>query len=92
MHLGFVSAIMPDLGLEEVMQFAADNGFDCVEVMCWPKGPAERLDAPRSDRICTRRISGSSASASCWRFGWDVSSVLYFARAGRFGHDGTYYN
>src|SRR2546423_14866683 len=42
MQLGFVSAILPDLGLEEVMQFAADSGFDCVEVMCWPKGPAER--------------------------------------------------
>ena len=42
MHLGFVSAILPELGLEEVLQVAADSGIDCVEVMCWPKGPAER--------------------------------------------------
>ena len=42
MQLGFVSAILPDLGLEEVLQFAADSGFDCVELMCWPKGRAER--------------------------------------------------
>ena len=42
MQLGFVSAILPDLGLEEVMQCAADSGFDCVEVMCWPRGKAER--------------------------------------------------
>src|SRR4029077_6347498 len=42
MQLGFVSAILPDLSLEEVFAFAADEGFDCVEVMCWPPGGADR--------------------------------------------------
>lgn len=42
MKLGFVSAILPDLSLEEVFSFAAEAGYDCVEVMCWPKGKAER--------------------------------------------------
>ncbi len=42
MKLGFVSAILADQSLEEVVQFAADTGFDCVELMCWPKGKAER--------------------------------------------------
>lgn len=42
MQLGFVTAILPDLSLEEVLKFAADTGYDCVEVMCWPKGKAER--------------------------------------------------
>jgi sugar phosphate isomerase/epimerase len=42
MQLGFVSAILPDLSLEEVLDFAAANDFSCVEVMCWPKGKAER--------------------------------------------------
>ena len=42
MKLGFVSAILPDQSLREVFQFAADTGFDCVELMCWPKGKAER--------------------------------------------------
>ena len=42
MKLGFVSAILADLGLEEVLQFAATQGFECVEVMCWPAGKAER--------------------------------------------------
>jgi sugar phosphate isomerase/epimerase len=40
--LGFVSAILPDLSLKEVVEFAGDNGFDAVEVMCWPRGKAER--------------------------------------------------
>lgn len=42
MQLGFVSAILSDLSGEEVIQFAAQSGFDCVEMMCWPKGKAER--------------------------------------------------
>lgn len=42
MKLGFVSAILPDLTLEEVLSFAAVNGFDVIEPMCWPAGGAER--------------------------------------------------
>jgi len=42
MKLGFVSAILPDLSLEEVFDFAAETGYDCVELMCWPTGAAER--------------------------------------------------
>ena len=42
MKLGFVSAILPDQTLTEVVQFAANIGYDCVELMCWPKGKAER--------------------------------------------------
>lgn len=42
MQLGFVSAIVPDLALEEVFVLAKDAGYDCVEVMCWPAGPAQR--------------------------------------------------
>lgn len=42
MQLGFVSAILPDLPLDEVFAFARQEGFSCVELMCWPAGGAER--------------------------------------------------
>jgi sugar phosphate isomerase/epimerase len=42
MQLGFVSAILGDLNLEQVMHFARDEGFGCVEVMCWPPGRSDR--------------------------------------------------
>src|SRR5689334_23624263 len=42
MQLGFVSAILGDLPLEQVLAFARDEGFGCVEVMCWPPGGADR--------------------------------------------------
>jgi len=40
--LGFVSAILADLPFEEVVSFASENRFACVEMMCWPVGKAER--------------------------------------------------
>src|SRR5215471_15702714 len=42
MKLGFVSAILPDLSLEEVLAFGKAAGYRCVELMCWPAGKAER--------------------------------------------------
>ena len=42
MKLGLVSAILPDLTFEEVIDYAAKVGFECVEVCCWPKGKAAR--------------------------------------------------
>ncbi len=40
--LGFVSAIFAEKSFEEVIDFASENGFKCVEIMCWPVGKAER--------------------------------------------------
>jgi sugar phosphate isomerase/epimerase len=63
MQLGFVSAILPDQSLDQVLAFAADEGFDCVELMCWPPGGAERryagvthldvthFDKPEADHV-----------------------------------------
>lgn len=42
MPLGFVTAILPELSLREVVAFAAETGYSCVEAMCWPSGKAER--------------------------------------------------
>jgi sugar phosphate isomerase/epimerase len=42
MKIGFVSAILPEYTLEEVLGFAAEAGFSSVELMCWPPGKAER--------------------------------------------------
>lgn len=41
LKLGFVSAILADLGFDEVVNFAADNDFKCVEMMCWPGGSGD---------------------------------------------------
>jgi sugar phosphate isomerase/epimerase len=42
LDLGFVSAILADFTLKEVLTTASNEKFKCVEVMCWPLGKAER--------------------------------------------------
>jgi sugar phosphate isomerase/epimerase len=42
LDLGFVSAILAERSFEEVVEFASENQFKCVEMMCWPVGKAER--------------------------------------------------
>lgn len=64
MHdLGFVSAILGDRSLDDVIRFASENRFKCVELMCWPKGRAERryagithIDADTLDAAGAARI------------------------------------
>lgn len=42
MEFGFLSAILPEYTFEEVIDFAAEHGFQCVELACWPAGKAAR--------------------------------------------------
>lgn len=61
MQLGFVSAILPDRSLEEVLRFAANSGYDCVELMCWPPSRAERRYAGITHVDCTRFTASDAA-------------------------------
>ena len=42
MKLGFNTAVVPEMSLEEVFEFADQEDFDCIEACCWPVGKAER--------------------------------------------------
>lgn len=42
LDLGFVSAILAEKSFDEIIEFASENRFKCVEIMCWPVGKAER--------------------------------------------------
>ena len=66
MQLGFVSAILPDLSLEEVFSFARQEGFDCVELMCWPPGAADRRYAGVTHLDVTRLDVAEVAGCASW--------------------------
>lgn len=42
MKLGFITSILDQYGYEQMIDTAAEMGFSCVEVACWPDGKAER--------------------------------------------------
>lgn len=80
MHLGFVSAILPDLPLDDVLAFAAAEGFACVEAMCWPVGRAERKYAgvTHIDVSEFTRTQADDIRAACDRHGVALSSLGYY--------------
>ncbi len=41
-ELGFATAILPELNLQQVLELASEIGYDCIECMCWPVSKAER--------------------------------------------------
>jgi len=80
MKLGFVSAILPELSLEEVFRFASGAGYSAVEVMCWPPGRAERryggvthLDVTALGPAEVRRVQDLAAAT-----GVEVSALGYY--------------
>lgn len=63
MKIGFVSSILDGWSYEEVIDVAAQCGFQCVETACWPEGKAERkyggvshIDVENMDDEKARRI------------------------------------
>jgi sugar phosphate isomerase/epimerase len=80
MKLGFVSAILAELALEDVLSFAAEAGFDCVELMCWPTGKAERRYAGVTHLDVTdltaARIAETRALTA--RYGVAISGLGYY--------------
>jgi len=42
LKLGLLTAAFPSLSLAEVAAWSADNGFEALEVACWPAAGAER--------------------------------------------------
>lgn len=80
MELGFVTAILADYSLEEVMKFASEHGFQCIEVMCWPVGKAERRYAGVT-HIDVSDFSASDAAAVkalSEKYGVKISSLGYY--------------
>ncbi len=83
MPLGFVTAIVPDLDLEGVLKTASGLGYDCVEVMCWPVGKAERryagvthIDVNGFNRAAADRVKGL-----CEEHGVSISALGYYPNA-----------
>ena len=80
MKLGFVSAILPDLSLDEVLAFARRERFACVELMCWPAGKAERRFAgvTHLDAAGFTRAQAEDTRARAAAAGVAISALGYY--------------
>ena len=83
MRLGFMTAILPELSLDEVLAFAAAEGFVCVEAMCWPVGTADRKYAgvTHVDVTDFTQAKADTVLAACDRHGVALSGLGYYPNA-----------
>ena len=63
MKLGFITSILEDFTYEEMIDFASEHGFECVEVASWKKEKAERRYAGVS-HIDAERVLGDDSYAA----------------------------
>lgn len=80
MKLGIVSAIFDQSSFEEMIDIVAENGLNCVEVACWPKGKSERRYAGVS-HIDTKNLTIEEAekiNAYCKKRSVEISSLAYY--------------
>src|SRR5215217_661252 len=80
MRLGFVTAILAEQSLEEVLKFASENGFGSIEALCWPVGKAERRYAGVTHIDVTDFSVGDAArvKALTKQYGVALSSLGYY--------------
>ena len=80
MKLGFVSAILPELSLEQILAFARDEGFACLEAMCWPVGKAERKFAgvTHVDAVGFTQAKADEVNAMCAKHSVSLSGLGYY--------------
>ena len=80
MKLGFLTAALPGLNLEEVARWAGESGFGMLEIACWPAGKAERryagvshIDVASLDAAGAKRINALIRDN-----GLEISSLGYY--------------
>jgi sugar phosphate isomerase/epimerase len=83
MKLGFFTAILPDLSFEQVLDFAAQNSFACLEVACWPTGKAERRFAgiTHIDVSNFSKAQADGVNELCARKAVGISGLGYYPNA-----------
>lgn len=79
---GLLTAILDGWSFEEAVDTAAEMGFQCLEVACWPAGKAERRYAGVSHIDCERVLADDDYAAYITGYiagkGMQISSLAFY--------------
>ncbi len=80
MKLGLFSAAFPQWSLEQFLAWSAENGFEMVEIACWPPGKAERRYAgvTHIDVTNLTPAGAKEIQAMLKHYGLQISSLGYY--------------
>ena len=78
MKLGVMTAAFPDLSLDQVADWTASEGFEMLEVACWPSAGAEKRRYAGVSHIDVDALDVDSVHATFERTGLEISSLAYY--------------
>jgi sugar phosphate isomerase/epimerase len=76
--LGLLTAAFPDLTLDEVAAWAAANGFQMLEVACWPAGGGEKRRYAGVTHVDVDSFDPGEVRDTLDRHGLSISSLAYY--------------
>jgi sugar phosphate isomerase/epimerase len=78
MKLGLLTAAFPDLTLDEVAAWAAANGFETLELACWPAAGGERRRYAGVTHVDVETFDPDEVLATLDRHGLGISALAYY--------------
>src|SRR3954471_5497168 len=78
MKLGLLTAAFPDMTLEQVAKWAADERFQALEIACWPAGGGERRRYAGVTHIDVENFDPDEVHGTMNRQGLTISSLAYY--------------
>lgn len=78
MKIGFITACLPDLSLDDVCSFAADTGYEALEIAAWPAEGDRPFTATHLDVEGFDDAAADEARGVLDRHGIEPASISYY--------------
>ena len=78
MKLGFLTVCLGNMPLEEKVKWAAENGFQTLEVACWPKRNDRDYSSSDIDVATLTEKEAEKIKALFKQYGLTISSLAYY--------------
>ncbi len=78
MRLGLLTAPFPRRSLKRVAEWAAGEGFEMLEVACWPAAGGERRRYAGTSHIDVSRVDAGAVRDVLDRNGLEISSLAFY--------------
>jgi sugar phosphate isomerase/epimerase len=76
--LGLLTAAFPDLTLEQVAAWAAGEGFEALEIACWPSAGSEARRYAGVAHIDVESFDADEVNELMARYGLEISALAYY--------------
>ncbi len=78
MKLGLLTAAFPSLSLDEVARWAEENGFEALEIACWPSAGGERRRYAGVSHVDVEDFDARAVRELMKRHGLEISALAYY--------------